>query len=71
MVKSFASEESFQTFVAAARERSKIQLNVDCRWGDKLLTLVTCNDEARTERLIVLLRRLREGEDAAALASEL
>ena len=71
MVKSFASEESFQTFVAAARERSKIQLNVDCRWGDKLLTLVTCNDEARTERLIVLLRRRREGEDAAALAKNL
>ena len=71
MVNSFATEESFQTFVAEARERSRVQLNVDCRWGDKLLTLVTCNDEARTERLIVLLRRLREGEDAAALASEL
>ncbi|MBQ9899384.1 MAG: sortase [Ruminococcus sp.] len=60
----FGSEDDFYNFVNEAKRRS-IRLNdVDVKWGDKLLTLSTCNTLLGDRgRLIVLARLVRDGED--------
>lgn len=62
----FDSEDDFYNFVNEAKRRS-IRLNkVDVKYGDPLLTLSTCNttlaDEERG-RIIIMARRVRDGED--------
>lgn len=62
----FDNEHEFYDYVNEAKRRS-IRLNtVDVKYGDPLITLSTCNtnlpDEERG-RLIIMARRLREGED--------
>jgi sortase B len=60
----FGSEDDFYNFVNEAKRRT-IRLNdVDVKWGDKLLTLSTCNTILGDRgRLIVLARLVRDGED--------
>lgn len=60
----FSSEEEFYEFVNEAKRRT-IRLNdVDVKYGDKLLTLSTCNTLLGDRgRLIVMGRLVREGED--------
>lgn len=62
----FNDEQDFYYFVNEAKRRS-IRLNsVDVRYGDELLTLSTCNGifgEDAGGRLVVLARKLRDGED--------
>lgn len=62
----FADETEFYNFVNEAKKRT-IRLNdVDVQYGDKLLTLSTCNGIFGKDgpgRLIVLARLVREGED--------
>lgn len=65
----FDGEEDFYNFVNEAKRRS-IRLNkVDVKYGDQLLTLSTCNttlaDEERG-RIIIMARRVRDGEDPIA-----
>ncbi len=61
-IRNFSGEKQFDEFIQRARELSEIHLNVDAQYGDRLLTLVTCYDDAHNQRYIVLLRALREGE---------
>ena len=63
----FDDEADFYSFVNEAKRRN-IRLNdVDVRYGDPLLTLSTCNSELGDRgRLIVMARRVRDGEDAMA-----
>ncbi len=62
----FTDEEDFYSFVNEAKKRT-IRLNdVDVQYGDKLLTLSTCNGifgENGPGRLMVMARLVREGED--------
>lgn len=60
----FSDEYDFYKFVNEAKRRN-IRLNdVDVKYGDPLLTLSTCNSELGDRgRLIVMARRVRDGED--------
>lgn len=65
----FAGEEDFYRFVNEAKRRTFRLNDVDVKYGDPLLTLSTCNttllDEDRG-RLIIMARRVRDGEDPLA-----
>ena len=62
----FAGNADFMAFIDEAKSRSTLIADVDCAPTDALLTLVTCADARREDRVIALLRRLRPGEDAAS-----
>ncbi|MBQ8556390.1 MAG: sortase [Clostridia bacterium] len=66
--RNFKSQQAFDDYVARARALSKVDTPYDARYGDELLTLVTCYDEADTQRFVVVLRKVRAGENADALA---
>ncbi|MBQ9079291.1 MAG: class B sortase [Ruminococcus sp.] len=61
----FQNEIDFYNFVNEAKRRN-IRLNdVDVKYGDQLLTLSTCDTYLGDRgRLIIMARRVREGEDA-------
>lgn len=60
----FDDEEDFYNFVNEAKKRSLGLNDVDVKYGDKLLTLSTCNTVLGDRgRLIVMGRLLRDGED--------
>lgn len=62
----FSGEEDFYNFVNEAKRRTMRLNDVDVKYGDKLLTLSTCNSifgEGSGGRLIVLAREVRAGED--------
>ena len=65
----FAGEDDFYRFVNEAKKRTFRLNDVDVKYGDPLLTLSTCNttlpDEDRG-RLIIMARRVRDGEDPMA-----
>ena len=61
----FADEDDFYRFVNEAKRRTIRTNDVDVAYGDQLLTLSTCStyfDDDRG-RLIILARRVRDGED--------
>ncbi|MBR6982678.1 MAG: class B sortase [Ruminococcus sp.] len=61
----FADEKEFYKFVNEAKRRTLRLNDVDVKYGDKLLTLSTCNDDVLVDRgrLIVMARLVRDGED--------
>ena len=60
----FDSEEDFYEFVNEAKKRTICLNEVDVKYGDKLLTLSTCNTLLGDRgRLIVMARLVRDGED--------
>ncbi len=62
----FLGEEDFYKFVNEAKRRTLRLNDVDVEYGDKLLTLSTCNSifgNGGSGRLIVLARQVRDGED--------
>ncbi|MDE6502351.1 MAG: class B sortase [Ruminococcus sp.] len=60
----FDGEEDFYNFVNEAKKRSFGLNDVDVKYGDKILTLSTCNTVLGDRgRLIVMGRLLRDGED--------
>jgi sortase, srtB family len=60
----FEDEKDFYNFVNEAKRRTLRLNNVDVEYGDKLLTLSTCNTLLGDRgRLIILARLVREGED--------
>ena len=65
----FDNEKEFYDFVNEAKRRN-IRLNdVDVKYGDPLITLSTCNEifgKEREGRLVIMARRLRDGEDPLA-----
>lgn len=59
----FKDEEDFYDFVNEAKKRSITLNDVDVKYGDKLVTLSTCNTVlGDTGRLIVMGRLLRDNE---------
>lgn len=61
-VRNFKSETAFDQYINRARELSRVALKTDAAYGDELLTLVTCYDQANRQRFVVLLRKLRDNE---------
>lgn len=65
----FDNEKEFYDFVNEAKRRN-IRLNdVDVKYGDPLITLSTCNEifgKEKEGRLVIMARRLRDGEDPLA-----
>lgn len=54
---------NFNNFLKNVTERSEIITDIDCLPTDKYLTLSTCSNEFDQSRLLVIGRRVREGED--------
>lgn len=60
----FEDEKDFYDFVNEAKRRTLRTNDVDVKYGDKLLTLSTCNTLLGDRgRLIILARLVRDGED--------
>lgn len=63
---SFDDEKDFYNFVNEAKRRTFRLNDVDVKYGDEILTLSTCNGIFGKDaggRLVVMARRVREGED--------
>ncbi|MBQ6180742.1 MAG: class B sortase [Ruminococcus sp.] len=60
----FSDEKDFYNFVNEAKRRTLRLNDVDVKYGDKLVTLSTCNTYLGDRgRLIIMGRLVREGED--------
>lgn len=55
-------EKEFNEFMKTVRERSFISPDIDVKYGDQILTLQTCHLDEDNSRLLVIGRRLRDGE---------
>ena len=62
----FSSDAAFESYVTQLQLRSMYAIPVDVNPGDALLTLSTCLDE---DRLVIVARKLREGETKHDLRS--
>lgn len=66
----FDSVEAFNSYVETARACSLYHCTVDVQPGDRLLTLSTCTGTDDNLRLVVMARKLREGENQLDLNME-
>ena len=60
----FLSQYNFLAFVSQLKERSIINTGVDVEEHDQIVTLSTCTGEFADARLVIVARRVREGESA-------
>jgi SrtB family sortase len=63
------TDQDFTAYVEQLKLRSLLDTGVDAKPGDTLLTLSTCTNEFADARFVIAARKLREGEDPAALTS--
>ena len=66
----FDSVETFNSYVETARACSLYHCTVDVQPGDRLLTLSTCTGTDDNLRLVVMARKVREGENQLDLNME-
>lgn len=66
----FDSAEAFNSYVETARACSLYHCTVDVEPGDRLLTLSTCTGTDDNLRLVVMARKVREGENLLDLNME-
>ena len=59
---SFHSDSDFLGFIDDAKKRSIIDTGVDVSYDDEIITLSTCTYEFDEARLVVMARRVRDGE---------
>ena len=59
-----SSEEDYMKWVEEFKSRSIYDIPVDVQVGDNLLTLSTCYYEKEDQRLVVVARRVRDGESS-------
>ena len=55
-----SSAEEFDAFISACRERALYYTGVTARYGDKLLTLSTCEYSQKNGRMVVVARKINE-----------
>lgn len=60
-------ETTFDLFALRMKDLSLLNVPIDVRYGDQVLLLVTCEYSHENGRLIVALRRMREGETEAEI----
>jgi SrtB family sortase len=65
----FPHQESFDGFIRQLRQRSSVNVDLDVRWGDSLVTLQTCVYDFQDAFLFVYGRRLRPGESPPAASA--
>lgn len=63
----FSDADTFTSYVKKAVSLSHYRCNVEVEPGDRLLTLSTCVGDDSNKRLIVMARKLRDGEDTFTL----
>jgi len=61
---SFYYQNEFDSWINEAYSRSYFNTGVDVTTNDSILTLVTCTNEIKDGRFVVMARRVREGEDS-------
>lgn len=61
----FLGEDDFNAWVQEAYERSIINTGVDVLPDDNIITLVTCTNDFKNARLVVMARETRDGESKA------
>lgn len=59
----FPTQESFDSFIKGVDERKLYTTGVDINSSDRIITLSTCSYTYDDERLVVVGRMVREGED--------
>ncbi|MBR2914110.1 MAG: class B sortase [Oscillospiraceae bacterium] len=67
----FANEQEFNDYVNTVRQKNMVDIDVDVKYGDQLLTLSTCYSDADDTRFLVIARKVREGEKAEDLVEPL
>ena len=60
----FSTKDAKEAYIAQIEKRSMLDTGVDLTADDKLLTFSTCSYEFADARLVVVARRLRDGEQA-------
>jgi len=65
----FPSENAFFALAAEMKERSMYDTGVDLKYGDHILTLSTCTNEAEDTRFVLNARRLDPSEIPEGLIS--
>ncbi len=60
----FVTAEAYDQFVSELKARSLIDTGVDVQFDDRLLTLSTCEYDYDGQRLVVVARQVRDGEEA-------
>lgn len=69
------TEETFNQYIEEIGKRSYFDTGVDVKYGDKLITLSTCDDEiidslSTPYRMVVVARKVRAGESASVDTSK-
>lgn len=59
------SEDRYNEFMYEIELRNRIITDIDCQYGDRFVTLSTCSNETDSARLVVIGRKVRDGEDAS------
>ena len=54
------SEEEYDAYISACRERTLFNTGVTAQYGDKLLTLSTCEYSQKNGRMVVVARKINE-----------
>lgn len=67
----FNTQEEFLQFIDQCRQRSFYNIPVDVREDDTIITLSTCSYEYDNFRLVVMGRKVREGEESTVHVSEI
>lgn len=57
-------EARYNDFMENIQKRNMIVTDIDCKFGDKFVTLSTCSDEFDPSRFVVIGRKVRDGESA-------
>ena len=52
--------EEYDAYISACRERALYDTGVTARYGDKLLTLSTCEYSQKNGRMVVVARKIDE-----------
>ena len=61
-VPDFETQEEFIDFVSELKKRSMHDIPVDVEEGDQILTLSTCEYDFTSARLVIVARKVKEGE---------
>ena len=62
-------EARYNDFMQNIMKRNKIVTDVDCKFGDKFLTLSTCSNEFEPSRFVIFARKVRPDEDPSVNVS--
>lgn len=66
----FDGVSGFNKFITEVKDRSYIDMPVDCKYGDKFITLSTCVSTSTSHsRYVLVARRVRPGESASVNVS--